>query len=154
MNPVMNQLAKIPWDKLEVASGKGGHVPSALLGLTSPNENARNSSYWRLDNEVVCQSDLYEAAYFTVPFLIAMLRDSVPHGRERIYDLVYEIANGSAPAEVMVQSPNGIRMPLKDACAEEILKGMDVFTRDVSDPDPRISKRATDLLDLLKDDGE
>ena len=153
MEQIVNELAKIPWNTLDIASGKGGHVPQALLGLISPDEAVRNRSYWQLDNEVVCQSDLYEAAYFVVPFLLTMLNERVQHGRDRIYDLLYEIANGAAPSSVLVRTLQGDEIPLKDACAQEINKGLDIFRRDAADSDPRISKKATELLELLATGG-
>jgi hypothetical protein len=153
MKRIVDELAKIPWNTLDVASGKGGHVPQAFLGLISPDETVRNESYWQLDNEVVCQSDLYGAAYYVVPFLLDMLRERVPHGRDRIYDLLYEIANGDAPQTVRIRTHDGDEIPLKNACAREINKGVDIFRRDVADPDPRISAKSKELLDLLQNPG-
>src|SRR5438128_80126 len=91
-------LRAIPWSQKSVASGKADHVPEALAGMVSPDERLRERSYWRLDNEVVLQSDLYDAAYFVIPFLIQYLLERVPHGRDRVYDLLIEIGRGFAPS--------------------------------------------------------
>jgi hypothetical protein len=151
MQQIADQLAKIPWDTLDVASGKGSHVPKALMALISPDEKVRNEGYWQLDNEVVCQSDLYETAYYVVPFLLGWLRERVPSGRDRIYDLLYEIANGEAPQDVRVRTNNGDEVSLKSASAQEVNKGLDIFRRDAADPDPRISKKSKELLNFLED---
>jgi hypothetical protein len=152
MQSLADELARIPWSTLDVASGKAGHVPKALLGLLSPDETVRNTSYWQLDNEVVCQSDLYEASYFVVPFLLKMLHEPVRYGRDRIYDLLFEIANGSAPPTVECRTHEGEQVPLKVASFREVEKGMDVFKRDaVADSDPRIRKKAEELIEALEE---
>lgn len=84
----MKDLFKIAWHEKAVASGKADNVPNALAGLLSPDETVRNRSYWQLDNEVVCQSDLYEAAHFAIPYLIHSLSARVPYGRDRICELL------------------------------------------------------------------
>ena len=128
-------------------------VPEALIGLLSPDEETHNRSYWRLDNEVVLQSDLYEAAYYAIPILVQMLADRVPHGRERIYDLLYEIANGYAPATNLCRTRDDRLVPLREACAKELTSGVDVFNRDANDEDPRIGAKARDLMELLGENG-
>lgn len=144
------QLSSIPWSKLKTASGTAEHVPDALKGLVSPDESIREKSYWQLDNKVVRQSDLFESAYFVLPFVLTMLRERVPHGRDIIYELVFEIANGFAPTSVLVKSFDGVDMPLKEACLQEILKYVDVFRQDVNDPSPGIRRDASDLLELIE----
>jgi hypothetical protein len=124
-------------------------VPEALIGLLSPDEETQKRSYWRLDNHVVLQSDLYEAAYFVVPILVQMLGDRVTHGRERIYDLLYEIANGYAPPTTLCRAKDGRLTPLRQACAEELNNGLPVFNRDTMDEDPRVAVKAGELVKLL-----
>ena len=141
-------ISSVPWHDIKVASGSAEQVPEALLGLQSPDEETRNRSYWRLDNEVVLQSDLYEAAYYVIPILIQMLEDKVA-GRARIYDLLYEIGNGYAPATTLCRTREGYLMPLRFACYLELAKGSSVFMRDTADLDKSIAVKATELIDLL-----
>jgi hypothetical protein len=143
-------LSQITWNEKSVASGKAIHVPQALAGLISPDEKVRNRSYWQLDNEVVLQSDLYEAAYFVIPFLIEFLNEENIHGRERIYDLLYEIAQGNAPLTVLCRTKEGDEIPLKDACTREIVKGFTTFLRDAKEANPLISKKAKELMEVLE----
>lgn len=152
MPTLEQELSQIPWGEKSVASGKADKVPQALLGLISPDEAVRNRSYWQLDNEVVLQSDLYEAAYFVIPVLIEFLSEKVPHGRERIYDLLYEVANGDAPRSVTCRTAEGDEIPLKEACSLELAKGLHVFRRDTRDANPLIRQKASSLLDMLKSD--
>jgi hypothetical protein len=148
----LSELSAIPWTEKSVASGNAANVPQALAGLLSPDETVRDRSYWQLDNEVVLQSDLYEAACLVVPFLIRFLSERVPHGRDRIYDLLYEIANGDAPSTVACCTTEGEELPLKEACTRELKKGLTVFLRDTSDENPLIREKAKDLLELLTGD--
>ncbi len=151
MNPIIDQFANISWDKLEIASGKGGlHIYRALQGLLSSDSVVREKSYWHLDNEVVCQSDLYETAYFVVPFLLSVLRERVQYGRDRVYDLLYEIGNSYAPPTILVRTLTGDEISLKDACAQEIGKGLDIFVRDMNDPELKIRNKAKELLELIE----
>ena len=150
----LEELTAVAWSEKSVASGKADMVPEALAGLLSTDENLRNRSYWQLDNEVVLQSDLYEAAYFVIPFLIDFLRVKVVHGRDRIYDLLYEIANGHAPSSILCRTKDGDEVPLMDACLREVKKGISVFRRDLTDANHRISQKAKELLDLLETDEE
>ncbi len=55
-------MEKIDWSKIKGAHGTCEHIPDAILGLTSEDEEVRHSSYWRIDNYVILQSDLYEGA--------------------------------------------------------------------------------------------
>jgi len=147
--PTLKELSAIPWNQKSVASGKAATVPQALAGLVSPDDTVRNRSYWQLDNEVVLQSDLYEAAYFAIPFLIQFLSEKVAHGRDRIHGLLYEIAHGEAPSTIVCRTTEGKELPLKEACARELEKGMSVFLSDTSDPNPLIREKAKDLIEVL-----
>jgi hypothetical protein len=156
-NPEMDSLpmaiAKVPWKEKKVAYGKADKVPDALVGLLSDDEAIRKRSYWGLDNVVVLQSDLYEAAYFVVPFLIRMLRERVPHGRDLVYNLLYEIANGHTLPTVKCRTMEGDEIGLRDACLREVNKGTAIFTRDLSDENPLIRSKAAELLELLGQPG-
>jgi hypothetical protein len=145
----VEDVRAIPWSQKSVASGKADRVPQALADLISPNESVRERSYWQLDNEIVLQSDLYDAAYVAIPFLIQYLRESVPHGRDRIYDLLIEIGRGFAPPTSLCLTKEGDSIPLQDACAREIVKGFPVFLRDTADQDARIAAKARELMQRL-----
>ncbi len=145
----LKDIADVPWSEKAVASGRAGHIPKALAGMVSPDQEVRNRSYWQLDNEVVLQSDLFEAAYFIIPFLVQFLDEKVADGRDRIYDLLYEIGNGYAPATVKVLTAVGDFVPLIVACARELKKARDVFLRDTNDGDPVVSEKAKELMELL-----
>jgi hypothetical protein len=61
---------RIDWASLRTAHGNAAHVPDALVRLHSDREDARRSAYWQLDNYVVLQGSLFEAAPFVADELI------------------------------------------------------------------------------------
>lgn len=144
----MKNFSEVTWTGKAVTPGKPGQVPQALAGLVSPDEEVRNRSYWQLDNEVVLQSDLFEAAYFVIPFLLQYLDEKVPYGRDRVYDLLYEIANGYAPSTVLCQTSEGDEIPLQAACDRELMKGMHIFLRDAADANSVIREKAMKFTEM------
>jgi hypothetical protein len=140
----------IDWEKLSTNHGTAARVPRALEGLTSEDPEERRRSYFGLDNVVVLQSDLSEAACAVVPFLIEMLRRRPTYGRDLIYDLLFEIANGYAPDDYLWNTADGRKILLRVACLEEVKKGVEVFGRDLADPDESVRSQASELLELIQ----
>jgi hypothetical protein len=135
---------------VRTAHGTAVHLPAALEGLLSPDPTTREKSYWSLDNNVVLQADLHEAAYFVIPFLLEALRIRVPFGRDRIYDLLFEIGNGYAPDDVTCTTLDGNIVPLRLACHSAVRSGREIFQRDLEDTDPIIRSRAAELLESFQ----
>jgi len=141
---------KINWNDIKTNIGMATGVPAALEGLTSDDPQMRHCSYWQLDNVVVLQSDLSEAACVVVPYLVEMLEHGPAYGRDKIYDLLYEIANGYAPDDYLWRTPEGEGIPLRIACLEQVKKGTKVFERDLTDQDDQVKSKASELLELLR----
>lgn len=78
---MFEKINEIDWKGLRQAHGDARQVPEAIKGLISEEEQVRRQSYWLLDNYVVLQSDLYEAALYVVPFLLEILSSDVTQGR-------------------------------------------------------------------------
>ncbi|KZN57909.1 hypothetical protein [Pseudoalteromonas luteoviolacea] len=97
---MFNSINSINWDELQLADGKATHVPGALSDLVSGDSKKEEDAYWKLENHVVLQGDLYESAFYILPFLFEIIRSDVSHGRKRVYDLLFEIANGYEAQEV------------------------------------------------------
>lgn len=70
---MLEKINKIDWKGLRQAHGDADHIPEAIKGLLSEDEQISERSYWLLDNYVVLQSDLHEAALYVVPFLLEIL---------------------------------------------------------------------------------
>jgi hypothetical protein len=138
--------APIPWATLRTAHGTAGHIPEALVRLTSSDSDVRREAYWKIDNYVVLQGDLYEAAPFVALELIDMLRNDASYGRDLIYELLYEIANGYAPGDYHVKLADGREMPLMKASRTFVESGLDVYAPDLVGSPSAVRRQLIDLL--------
>ena len=129
---IFDSINKINWRELRQAHGDSTHIPNALHDLISGNPQKEEDAYWKLDNHVVLQGDLYEAAFHILPFLYEVLESEVTSGRERIYDLLFEIANGYEAQEVSCEL-NGENLSLTEACRKSIVQQKELYIAEVSD---------------------
>jgi len=150
---MFSDIEKIDWSILKQAHGDSSHVPTAIKGLISSDIKEQESSYWKLDNHVVLQGDIYQAAFYVIPFLIEILKSSIFHGRGYVYDLLFEIANGYAPEEVLCDY-DGKMYPLTEACKKAIADDFDVFVAEVANQLSDYRENALDLLISLEDNKE
>src|SRR5437016_721090 len=94
-NILKEGISLVPWHSLASQASNCSKVPDSLFGLLEQNPEPRKRAYWGIDNVVVVQGGLYEGAFFVTPFLIEMIRVGAA-GAVEIYDLLFEIANGSS----------------------------------------------------------
>ena len=146
-------IKDVNWSKLDQAHGKSDHIPEAINGLVSNDKDIRDASYWKLDNYIVLQSDLYEAAFHVIPFLIEILDSDIQHGRNNIYDLLFEIANGSAPDDIKCVY-HGEETELTTACHSLILNHEKVYLDEISNVFSLSRMKALELLVSLTENTE
>jgi len=127
------------WGRLETASGTAEHVPDALKHLAQARtEDEAKAAYWELDNEVVVQGRLYEAAVPVVSVLLAMLQGQLSRvARARVVDLLVEIALGDPPARG--DKPDG---GLGELCRALVREGIWTVYGLLLDEDPAIRQCA------------
>lgn len=142
---MFENIENIDWENLEIADGSATKVPSAINGLISNDIDTQHSSYWKLDNHVVRQSDLYEAAYYIIPYLIEIVRCRCKNGRKFVYDLLYEISNGEAVNEKCVVF-KGEKVPLAIGCRNAVADGMDLYLRELRDEESEAQTKALELI--------
>jgi hypothetical protein len=100
MNPellVESELSRTDWSRVTEATGPATGVPLSLRELfsaLSPDEVTR--AYWKLENHVVVQGQLFEAAIHVVPVLLAALAtpERPRFVRIGILELLFQIVNG------------------------------------------------------------
>jgi hypothetical protein len=141
------RLRAVPWERVAEALGDARAVPDALLRLAAASEPGEvDAAYWRLDNHVVLQGTLSEAAYHLVPFLLELLEDRSRFSRRALYDLLAEIALG--------QSPPGDPGDLRRACRDRVRAGLGLVRDDLLAPgtDPAVRERALDVLVAVERD--
>ena len=137
---------RIDWASLRTAHGDAAHVPDALVRLHSDREDARRSAYWQLDNYVVLQGSLFEAAPFVADELIRMLgADMTSATRILVYELLYEIHNGYAPDTDSVIR-DGRSLPLREACQRTVSDALPLYRADLMTADATLRKEVVDLL--------
>lgn len=146
---MFSEIDKINWTLLKQAHGESSHVPKAIKGLVSPNPKEQEDSYWKLDNYVVLQGDLYQAAFYVIPFLIEILKSTSFNGRKYVYDLLFEIANGYAVEEVLCNY-NGKDYPLTEVCKKSIADNFKIFLAEVANQSSDFREDALDLLITLE----
>ena len=138
-------LNAIDWANLKQAHGTSAHVPDALRGLVSDDPEIQKSAYWKLDNFIVLQSDLFESAYFVVPFLVEILTSQPQTDLRYIYDLLFEIGNGSAPESQRCYH-KGVSLSLKAACRQAVADAVNVYLSEVGNLQSKYRLNALDLL--------
>jgi hypothetical protein len=159
---VFTRLDQIPWSELQLAHGHAGHVPVSVRGLLSADEREVNAAYWKLDNGVVLQSDLYEAAAYLPGILIELLDHATPAGKAAILNLLFEIGNGYAPSDRRLRfltSGDGKLQPitagtapsLQETCRREVAAGIERYREELQNSDQRVRQAASDLLELFAD---
>jgi len=122
-------MDKINWSKLKQANGNASHIPSALEKLKSPNPAQRKEAYWLLENYIVVQGGIYEAAYYTIPFLIELIEQR-SNGKLEAYNLLIEILAGYEVDGAVIVI-NGISTALNLACRRRIANSEDIFFREI-----------------------
>jgi hypothetical protein len=147
---VFNNIDEVNWSELRQAHGDAGHVPEAIKGLIASDPKVQEASYWKLDNHIVLQGDLYQAAFYVIPFLIEILKSNIQSGRNYVYDLLFEIANGCAPDEVSCVY-DGLNLPLTDACKRVIADNINTYLAEVANASSDCRESALDLLISLEE---
>lgn len=138
MEKIIDILKTINWEKLDSAS-KIKNIEENFANLISKDAKTANDAYWNFDNVVVLQGDLYESAFYLVPFLIEILK--ISENLEYVLELLFQIINGAsyedeyiffdthiAPFIYYTPNTNAQRKEiLQDACKLAVYKQKDVL---------------------------
>ncbi|MBP6730806.1 MAG: hypothetical protein KA149_02040 [Chitinophagales bacterium] len=89
------------WSKIKILMGYADHVPHAISALNAKAEEERDKAYWRLDNNVIVQGGLFEAAYYVIEPVIVLLEQPYTVDRFRPLTLLAEISLGSNQEDLM-----------------------------------------------------
>jgi hypothetical protein len=85
------------WRKLKIALGDAAHIPHAIEALQRATTCAEaESAYWKIDNSVIVQGRLYEAAAATAACLVVMLGTPLAHSaKARVLELLQQLSAGT-----------------------------------------------------------
>ncbi len=145
---MFKNLDDLNWSSYTQAHGNAEHIPDAIRNLISENATERYNAYWKLDNYIVLQSDLYESAFYVIPFLIEILQSNFDLDKGKIYDLLYEIANGSAPNSMTVEY-KGKLTPLQVACRLAIAGQINIYLDEIENVNSDSRVKALELVAIL-----
>lgn len=144
-------VERVPWAGLRSASGDSNFVPSAIQDLLAASSDGdAEEAYWRLDNDVVVQGQLFESARWVVgPLVAALGQEQRSFIREHVTNLLVEIAYGG-PHERELAA--GGDPDLAARCLDELRGGLWLYYRLLDDPVPMVRLSALDLLDAVERD--
>jgi hypothetical protein len=136
----MWEMDRFDWGKLH-AKGSSARVPDALVELASAStEEQADAAYWRIDNVVVVQGTLYEAAVPTTACLVALLPKCNNVVRERVLELLVQLGSGES-------APN-VDVDVAAECRREILLGYCEYAHLLESGEDRERVHAVDLMGL------
>jgi hypothetical protein len=143
-------LGMVDWSAVRSMPGGSGFVPQSVARLLlAESEEDAAAAYWELDNRVVVQGQLFEAARWIVAPLVSALQVRLaPPSRRRVVDLLVEIALG-VPDQSECEAGNE---ELGEACRQEIKQGLWCFYGLLDDDDARVRIGAIDVLDAVDSD--
>ena len=135
-------LEAVEWSRYRTADGNAKSVPGSIRRLANACSDAEaKSAYWELDNHVVVQGTLHEAAEFVVAPLLALLEGNLePVVRKWVFDLLFEIAMGNSPES------SGRERSLEERCRDAAREGLWTLYALLLEPDP---SRWRDTIHLL-----
>ena len=117
------ECERYKWTELR-AMGTASNIPEAVERLrASKSEQDAEQAYWTIDNVVVVQGSLYEAALSAAACLVIALMHASPVGRPRILELLVQIGAGN-PDPIEVGAGNQM---LKQKCLRELCKGVAMY---------------------------
>ena len=97
----------INWDTIKTGYGNASHIPEAIDNLFSLDEKVRHDAYWKLDNFVVVQSDLYEAAFYIIEPIVQLLEKPYKSDRVLALRILIEVAIGGNGDDTFSFNDNG-----------------------------------------------
>jgi hypothetical protein len=142
------ELERWDWTRLRQAGGNAGHVPGAiraLLNSRSPEE--LDEPYWKLENHIVVQGRLYQAALPAVSVLIAALAcpERPDWVRIGLLDLLFQLVNGTSDESEVA---NGLG-DLAITCKQAARQGLWVLYRELLEGEQDAAK---DVLEEIEED--
>jgi len=89
---MLDQVNLEDWGSVQVLSGSANHVPEAIMGLLSSNKVDFDKAYWKLDNHIVVQGDLFSSAALVPKYLEEVVLKT--KFKEPVIDLLWQIGSG------------------------------------------------------------
>lgn len=116
------EIQRTPWTSIRTIDGNAATIGHALLRLLDCKSSAEAERiYWQLENRVVVQGQLFQAAEFVVPVILtALLENKARYIKISLLELLYQIVTGS-PHEDEIQHGN---TDLAEKCIQKTREGL------------------------------
>lgn len=143
----MVEIDRYDWSLFPVLGDRSTRVPDSLRKLISAeDEDKAEGFYWELENVVVVQGQLYEAAPPVVAVLMASLVDGVPEGAYGwVLELLLQCVAGESDEEAVERgNPH-----LGDDCRARAREGLWILYRQLRG---RYKDSVKAILDIIEPD--
>lgn len=140
------EIARVAWNNIRTASGFATDVPHAVKSLMrSKSPEEAQQGYWALENSIVVQGQLFEAAVAVVPVLVAgLLEDLSPHARAGMLELLFQIVSGEAHEEEVIRGVSG----LGEACRNRAREGIWILYREFLSGQGAAAREILEVVEL------
>ncbi len=143
------ELTRHDWSRILQADGPAIDIPGALRDLVnskSPDES--KTAYWKLENHIVVQSQLFEAARYIVPALCAGLvqTDRPKWVRIQLLELLFQVVSGESAPEERTRG----NCDLGDQCRTAAREGLWVLYRIFQERE--LGRAAKEIIERIDQD--
>jgi hypothetical protein len=144
----MWEIERHDWARLRSAGASAG-VPEGLRALAeATSREAAEAAYWKVDNVVVLQGSLFEAAVAATSALLMVLQTCSNVARPLVLELLVQIGSGEPdPSELAAGMGD-----LQTRCIQELQRGMALFAYLLEHGTEDEQASCVDLLGLCAQD--
>lgn len=147
--PLIESL-RFDWKSLRAAGSSEG-VPAAIERIRDARTHEEAiRAYRQIDNTVILQGALYEAAEHTIPCILSVLPDCTQFGRSYALDLLFQLGSGGTHRDE-IQAGN---TELDDRCRAAVKLGVAMYFYFLEHGTPEESGFCADLIELFARDDE
>jgi len=106
------------------------------------------TEYWKLDNSIVIQGNLFSAAEPAIPFILELAIDHEDHVRMLALELLIQVGGGMTHAIELEQGNDDLHV----RCREAVGKGLAFFYALLESPSEEVRDRAVEIIGLIEND--
>ncbi|HEY8379241.1 MAG TPA: HEAT repeat domain-containing protein [Nannocystis sp.] len=144
---MLGNLDAIDWKSLQHAYGEASDVPKLIRALLSDHPGKREGALDALFSTIWHQGTVYSASPAAVPFLIRLVDLEGQEDLPAILELLAHLATGTSDEEDCDPAVDPAR-----ASREAVARGVPVYARRLTNPEPAVRVAAAYLLGLFPDD--
>ncbi|MFX0090730.1 MAG: HEAT repeat domain-containing protein [Candidatus Hodarchaeota archaeon] len=159
---MLENLDKIPWDRIDNAYGFSDATPEHIRNLTSQDEHAREEAVEYFWSAVIHQGTIYQVTSYTIPFLLEIIyKSSTPNSVKReilwlissFLDSASQITENQGQEKQKDEFAGNYGVCYKHKFGERIkaaaLSGIDQYLAFLSDGDEEIREAVPFVLSFL-----